>query len=195
MVSVLLVDDEQAILDIARAFLERHGEFSVVTALSASEGLQLLKEQEFDAVISDYEMPVMNGLNFLKTIREEKNHIPFIIFTGRGREDVVIEALNAGADYYIQKGGDPRAQFTELAYKIRESVRKKKELHPAGEQEHARVKLIRYTHALAELLVGLEKTPCSAEQASIIRDCHTRINEMIALFGETGKKKADTDLT
>ena len=64
MISVLLVDDEPVILDIARAFLERHGEFSVTTVLSAEEGLALLNEQDFDAVVSDYEMPVMNGLGF-----------------------------------------------------------------------------------------------------------------------------------
>lgn len=185
MIRVLLVDDEQAILDIARAFLERHGEFSVTTALSAGEGLQLLKERGFDAVISDYEMPVMNGLDLLRSIREEKNPIPFIIFTGRGREDVVIEALNAGADYYIQKGGDPRAQFTELAYKIRESVRKKKEQHPAGEHEHARGKIASHAHALAELLVRLEDTSCNTEQTAIIRDCHTRVRDILAVLGET----------
>ena len=70
MISVLLVDDEPVILDIARAFLERHGEFSVTTVLSAEEGLALLNEQDFDAVVSDYEMPVMNGLGFLRSIRE-----------------------------------------------------------------------------------------------------------------------------
>ena len=148
MISVLLVDDEPVILDIARAFLERHGEFSVTTVLSAEEGLALLNERGFDAVVSDYEMPVMNGLGFLRAIREKGDHIPFIIFTGRGREDVVIEALNAGADYYIQEGGDPRAQFTELAYKIRESVRKKKEVQPLPEHETIRSKIIGHLHAL-----------------------------------------------
>jgi DNA-binding NarL/FixJ family response regulator len=48
--------------------------------------------------------------------------VPFIIFTGKGREEVVIEALNSGADFYIQKGGDPKAQFAELAHKIRQAV-------------------------------------------------------------------------
>ncbi len=90
MISVLLVDDEPVILDVARAFLERHGEFSVTTVLSAEEGLALLNEQDFDAVVSDYEMPVMNGVGFLRSIREKGIQIPFIIFNGRGREDVVI---------------------------------------------------------------------------------------------------------
>ncbi len=184
MISVLLVDDEPVILDIARAFLERHGEFSVTTVLSAEEGLALLNERGFDAVVSDYEMPVMNGLGFLKAIREKGNHIPFIIFTGRGREDVVIEALNAGADYYIQKGGDPRAQFTELAYKIRESVRKKKEVQPPAEHDTIRSKIIGHLHALETQVSMLKTAGVTPSQEPLIRECDSHIRDLLMLFGE-----------
>jgi PAS domain S-box-containing protein len=67
----------------------------------------------------------MDGIAFLKTVRERFGDMPFILFTGRGREEVVIEAINHGADFYIQKGGDPMAQFAELSYKIRQAVRRK----------------------------------------------------------------------
>ena len=117
MISVLLVDDEPVILDIARAFLERHGEFSVTTVLSAEEGLALLNERGFDAVVSDYEMPVMNGLGFLKAIREKGNHIPFIIFTGRVREGCAYEAINAKVDYLLSdKRGS--ASFSRLNVRV-----------------------------------------------------------------------------
>ena len=56
-------------------------------------------------------MPVMDGISLLKSIRQRDGDIPFILFTGRGREEVVIDALNNGADFYIQKGGDIKAQF------------------------------------------------------------------------------------
>ena len=59
----------------------------------------------YDAIISDYQIPDMDGIEFLKKVRSSGNSIPFIIFTGKGREEVVIEALNAGADFYLQKGG------------------------------------------------------------------------------------------
>jgi len=71
-------------------------------------------------------MPGMNGIELLKRSKEEYPKIPFIIFTGRGREEVVIEALNEGADYYLQKGGDPKSQFAELAHKIRTAIEKKR---------------------------------------------------------------------
>ncbi|WAI02534.1 PocR ligand-binding domain-containing protein [Methanogenium organophilum] len=126
MNSILYVDDEEALLDIAKIFLERTGTFSVDTAGSASEGLELIQTQAYSAVVSDYEMPGMNGIEFLQEVRNHFPDLPFIIFTGRGREDVVIEALNSGASYYIQKGGDPVSQFAELTHKINLAVDKRK---------------------------------------------------------------------
>lgn len=61
-------------------------------------------------------MPEIDGLEFLEIIREEKGmDIPFIMFTGKGREDVAMDALNLGADRYIQKGGNPKSQYGLLA--------------------------------------------------------------------------------
>ena len=122
MISVLYVDDEAPLLDIAKIYLERTGDFSVGTATSAPEALVLLQEQAFDAIVSDYQMPEMDGIAFLQQVRKSGDTIPFILFTGRGREEVVIQALNEGADFYLQKGGEPKSQFAELAHKVRQAV-------------------------------------------------------------------------
>lgn len=122
MISVLYVDDEAALLDLGKIFLERTGDFSVTTIDSASAAMALLETEPFDAIISDYQMPDVDGLEFLKQVRLHQGQIPFILFTGRGREEVVILALNNGADYYLQKGGNPQAQFAELSHKIRTAV-------------------------------------------------------------------------
>ncbi|MCK9631204.1 MAG: PAS domain S-box protein [Methanoregula sp.] len=126
MISLLYVDDERDLLEVAQVILEESGEFSVKTATSAKEALALPSISEYDAIISDYLMPGMDGIAFLKTVRERYGDIPFILFTGKGREDVVIEAINSGADFYLQKGGDPEAQFAELAHKIRQAVRSRR---------------------------------------------------------------------
>jgi PAS domain S-box-containing protein len=118
MITLLYVDDEPELLELGKVFLERGGDFFVLTAASAAEGLDLLSRQQFDAIISDYQMPVMDGIELLKRVRANYNGIPFILFTGRGREEVVIEAINNGADFYLQKGGDPKAQFAELRHKL-----------------------------------------------------------------------------
>ena len=121
-ITILYVDDEPVMLDTLRLFLERDPEFRVLTALSASEGLKILQDGECSAIISDYEMPGMDGIQFLKIVRERYPRMPFIIFTGKGREEIVIESLNSGADYYVRKGGEPKAQFAELSSHVRHAV-------------------------------------------------------------------------
>lgn len=124
MISVLLVDDDADLLDLARRFLEQEEDIELVTTTSASEGQKKLVEEKYDAVVLDYELPGIDGLKFLKQMKARKDETPVIIFTGRGREDVVIEALNNGADFYLQKSGDPRMNFLELIYMIREAARR-----------------------------------------------------------------------
>lgn len=120
--SVLYVDDEPALLDIGKIFLEASGEFTVTTINSAECALSELSKRCFDAIVSDYQMPKMNGLTFLKKIRAAGNPIPVIIFTGQDREELVIEAINAGADFYLQKGDASKAQFAELARRIKMAI-------------------------------------------------------------------------
>ncbi len=122
MITVLYVDDEPSLLEIGKLFLEKIGNFSVETCSSAPEALKLLEQTSYHAVLSDYDMPVMNGIQFLKEVRVRYPNLPFVIFTGRGREDVVIEALNNGVDFYLQKGGDIKSQFAELSHKLRMAV-------------------------------------------------------------------------
>ncbi|MDD1724433.1 MAG: PAS domain S-box protein, partial [Methanospirillum sp.] len=126
MISILYVDDESDLLTVARIFLERSGEFKVCTMTSAQQALDSPSIQIFDAIISDYLMPGMDGIAFLKQVREKHGDIPFILFTGRGREEIIIDAINNGADFYLQKGGDPQVQFAELAHKIRQAVRRRR---------------------------------------------------------------------
>jgi PAS domain S-box-containing protein len=125
MYHILYVDDEPGLLEIGKLYLESSGEFTVETFTSAVRALDHLKSRGYDAIVSDYQMPKMDGITFLKTLREGGNTTPFIIFTGRGREEVVIEALNSGADFYLQKGGDPEPQYAELAHKIHRAISRK----------------------------------------------------------------------
>jgi len=125
MLSVLYVDDEEMLLDIGKLFLERSGDCSVDIAISARQGIEQMGKKTYDAIVSDYQMPGMDGIEFLKNIRATST-IPFILFTGKGREEVVIEAINSGADFYLQKGGDPKAQFVELKHKILQAVNRRR---------------------------------------------------------------------
>ncbi|PKL64324.1 MAG: hypothetical protein CVV32_08295 [Methanomicrobiales archaeon HGW-Methanomicrobiales-3] len=125
MISVLYVDDERDLLDIAQIFLEQTGGFKVTTSTSAKEVLEDASIPSYDVIISGYQMPGMDGIAFLKIVRERYGDIPFILFTGRGREEIVIEAINNGADFYLQKGKEPQSRFAELAHQIRQIVQRK----------------------------------------------------------------------
>jgi PAS domain S-box-containing protein len=136
MINVLYVDDDPGLLEVGKLFLERSGQFSVDIIASAPAALSLLNSKDYDAIVSDYQMPEMDGIEFLKRVRTSGNTIPFILFTGRGREEVVIQALNEGADFYLQKGGEPTSQFTELIYKTRQAVQQR--IAAASIRDHER---------------------------------------------------------
>jgi len=122
MISILYVDDDPYLLELGKLCLEDTGEFHIDTVESARDALDILQHRDYDAVISDYQMPEMDGIDFLKILRKKNPTLPFIIFTGKGREEIAITAFENGADFYHQKGGDQDTQFAELSHKIRKSV-------------------------------------------------------------------------
>jgi len=143
---VLYVDDEPSLLDITRLYLEKDGFFSVDCVLSGSEALIRIATGHYDAIVADYQMPEMNGIALLQEVRKTDTTLPFILFTGRGREEVVIEAINSGADFYLQKGGDPRAQYAELAHKIRTAAGKRAAERAFKENENRYRSLVENMH-------------------------------------------------
>jgi PAS domain S-box-containing protein len=125
LIRVLHVDDDADFLNTAKQILEMQSSFQVETARSVEEALEKMKEKTFDVVVSDYVMPGKNGLDFLKELRDSGCNIPFIIFTGKGREEVAIKALNFGADLYFNKFGHPETVYGELAHGICTTVKSK----------------------------------------------------------------------
>ena len=117
-IRVLHVDDEPDFADMTASVLERkNNQLEVETVTSASEGLDRLRNNEFDCIISDYDMPVTNGIEFLRTVRENHPDLPFVLYTGKGSEEVASDAISAGVSDYLQKesGTD---QYTLLANRI-----------------------------------------------------------------------------
>ncbi|MDD1703429.1 MAG: response regulator, partial [Methanoregula sp.] len=126
MYSILYVDDDEVLLGVNKIILEKTGEYLVDIATSAPDALSRLTTSDYDLILSDYQMPVMDGIAFLKEVRSRHGSLPFIIFTGKGREEVVMEALNNGVDFYVQKGPDIKGMIAELKHKINRAIERRR---------------------------------------------------------------------
>jgi len=119
---VLCVDNDPDFLFIQKELLAKEKGFVVETAISVKDALDLLDKKRFDVIVSDYQMPITDGLQFLESLRKSGNNIPFIVLTGKSREEIVIKSLNLGADRYIRKGIDTEAMNVELINTIKTKV-------------------------------------------------------------------------
>ncbi len=125
---ILFVDDEEGIREQAKLFLERKNDnFDVRVKSDGRSALDELKGEDFDVIIADYLLPEMNGLELLEKLRDDEKDIPFILLTGKGKEEVAMEALNLGADKYYKKISDPKEQYEDLAKALKDVTRKKKQ--------------------------------------------------------------------
>ncbi|MFC6988619.1 PAS domain S-box protein [Haloplanus sp. GCM10025708] len=136
-IRVLHVDDEPAFADMVAQFLQREdGRIDVDTATSATAGLDRLEETDVDCVVSDYEMPAQNGIEFLEAVRESHSDLPFILFTGKGSEEIASDAISAGVTDYLQKKGGT-SQYALLAHRIENAVeqyRSRREIEASQER-------------------------------------------------------------
>ncbi|MCK5238111.1 MAG: PAS domain S-box protein [Candidatus Thorarchaeota archaeon] len=171
-IRVLFVDDHKGILKVAKSYIERlDSELEVTTVETAEIALDLLGSESFDAIISDYQMPFLDGIEFLEKVRNHDENIPFIMFTGRSREEIAIKALNLGATHYVTKGGDAKSQYAELIHIVRSSV------------EHHRAKI-----ALRDSVEKHQAVFENAQDGILIvdretRKVHSTNNQMCELLG------------
>jgi len=128
-VFLLCVNNDTQLLDILKTYFENKPGFSVLTCPTSAEARALISQYQFDAIISDYTLPDMDGIELLKEIRSQNDSALFIIFTGRHLARVAIETLNNGGNYYIQKGGDILFDLQKMEEFIRTSVYNRRMSH------------------------------------------------------------------
>ena len=118
---VLHVDDEPQLADMVGSYLEQiDDDLSIIAESDARSGLAQLDDNAIDCIISDYQMPGMDGIEFLQAVRSEYPNLPFILFTGEGSEDVASKAINAGVTSYLQKNGTDTYEL--LAQQVQNAV-------------------------------------------------------------------------
>jgi len=127
-VRVLYVDDQDLWRCTVSDYLPMVGNYQVTTAESGDSALELLSRQSFDIIISDYQMPDMDGINLLNRIRAINTTTPFILFTGVDLEGLCLSADIKGADFLITKQGEPDLVFSGLSERILQAIRARKGL-------------------------------------------------------------------
>jgi len=133
---VLLVEDDDALADLTATYLEREDDdFAVTTRPDAESALEYLADAAVDCIVSDHDMPGMNGLEFLEVVREDHSELPFVLFTGKGDEEIASDAISAGVTDYLQKdtGTD---QYTVLANRVHNAVEKRRSQTALREEKH-----------------------------------------------------------
>lgn len=175
-ISVLHVDDEPSFAEMVAMHLERsNSSLAVETADRAQAALDRLADEPIDCIVSDYQMPRMDGLELLDAVREEYPTLPFILFTGKGSEEVAAEAINRGVDAYLQKEVGT-AQYSVLAQQITTLVEKVQAERRLATIEHG----THYPDSATERCPGrLERAPDhpDAQNASISEEVVQKVAE------------------
>ncbi len=140
-IHVLHVDDEPSLTDLTATYLKREDErIDTYTATSPDEGLTILAKHDIDCVVSDYDMPRTNGIEFLEAVRSEYSDLPFILYTGKGSEEVASEAISAGVTGYLQKETGT-SQYEILAHQISNAVESRRSQKKAKKNRIKKSKL------------------------------------------------------
>jgi len=207
-IPVLLVDDDPDLREVTASFLEREADrIAVETAPDAAAGLDALADREIECIVSDFEMPGRNGLAFLDAVRERHPDLPFILFTGRGSEEVASEAISAGVTDYIQKRGGTE-RYERLANRIVEAVEKRRaerDAERAIEQFRAVAngasdailtmdtdRVIRFANPAAESVFGHEPEAIEGEPlTALIPDRHHETVDRYLDAGDGGVDRSE----
>ncbi|MFW5929831.1 MAG: response regulator, partial [Halobacteriota archaeon] len=121
-IDVLYVDDDGEYRDVASSHVESLSSAITVSGVgSVEQGLRSLEDREHDCVVSDYEMPGADGLDFLRKVRERYPDLPFVLYTARGSEEVAGEAISMGVTDYVQKKAG-RDHYEVLVNRVERSV-------------------------------------------------------------------------
>lgn len=143
-IRVLHVDDEPEFSRVTAEFLESASDnLTVHTESSVVAGLDRLERTEIDCVVSDFEMPEMDGLEFLEAARDRDPDIPFILMTGKESDEIAPKAIDAGVTDYLQKEVGT-TQYTLLANRIENTV----EQHRVARDRRATELVIEVNRAL-----------------------------------------------
>ncbi len=184
--NVLYLEDEYFFFKVIKTFaIERQSLFHIKNAPDVITAKEMFDSEYFDAVICDYYLPESNGIEFLKYIRSKCNVTPVIFLTGVDSKDVAVEALNNGADYYLEKNSlvsEENKYFDNLFYQLEKIIKRKKAESLIHSETDIKEKFkmafditdhdIRNCITIISLSVDAIKAICEEDKAGIYRATH-----------------------
>ncbi len=174
---VLVVDDEQSIREMLQIFLRREG-FDVTVAESGDAGLESIRNDNFDVIVSDINMPDMSGIELLRRVRSEGSAGDFVLLTAYATTDTAIQALQMGAFDYILKTDN----FMD---KLKHIIDRALEERRLREENTYLKREFRKQHGMGNLIGRSEKMQELFRMIEVVSDT----NSTVLITGESGTGK------
>jgi DNA-binding NtrC family response regulator len=114
VIPLILVDDDPDMLHLMQLTFMDSGDYEVIACLDARDALEILKHRTISVIISDFKMPVMSGGEFVRVARDMGYSGLFIIYSGRGKDQLIKKAYHDGADFYIPRSGNFNKEFATI---------------------------------------------------------------------------------
>jgi len=172
----LIIDDDKTTLDLLKFQLEAE-KFAVTTADCGAKGLNFVKENEYDIILTDLNLPDINGIEMVRRIKEIAPETEIIMITGFGSTEKVIEATKAGAFHFIEKP----VEFDELFLLIEKAVERK--------QQTAEIRELRNKLSSPSSYEGIIGGSRSMQNIYEIIDSVAESDANILILGESGTGK------
>jgi DNA-binding response OmpR family regulator len=159
---ILIAEDEESFLKVLTTVLESTHRYAVYACESGEEAVEALNRTQYDVVILDHKMPGMTGLNVIQWMHEQKSSTPVIMLTGRGSENIAVEAMKLGAYDYIRKDNFDREHFPIIVNSVYERYLFKKERERDTNEAQERQKVLASLEALRTAVSSFARTADSS---------------------------------
>jgi len=188
-IRTLVVDDSEFFAEMTAETLDAEHDIEATHQTSAEAALETLTETDVDCIVSDYAMPGMDGIEFLRAVQDRYGDVPFILLTGRGDEEVASEAIETGvADYLLKLEVVEDQQYERLANRIKGVVT----------QHRTRQKYERLVENSPDVIAHVDEggtvraaNPAMAELLGVDRETLVGTPFTEAFAGEAGQRRLE----
>ena len=126
-IQVLFIDDDSQLLNTVKKCLNLECNYGVDLAFSVDTAVEKMIRKEYDVIVCDIQMPTTDGFEFLKSLRDSGNDVPFIVFTVTEDKETALKAFRLGADGFVGKYGKPQVIFSTLMNRINDAINNSRE--------------------------------------------------------------------